>query len=246
VELPILRDAAAIHYTSEAEKLEASRISNTIASQQSVVIPLPIEIAKGNPEDFRQRFPQVTGRRVILFLSRIDEKKGIELLLDAFADVRRQLSDAVLVVAGNGAPHYLEKLSQRAKELGVSDAVVWTGHLDGAIKWGAFAAADLFVLPSYSENFGVAAAEALSSGLPTIVTEPVAISEDIRKYDAGLVVKNDSAALATTIRSILGQSDLASRLATNGQRLATERYDIDAVGRQLRELYDSILKSKIK
>ena len=192
-ELPLLRDAAAIHYTSEAEKLEAARISDIIASQKSAVIPLPIEIAKGDPEDFRQRFPKVAGRSIILFLSRIDEKKGIELLLDAFADVRRQISDTILVVAGSGATNYVQKLSQRAKELGISDTVIWTGHLDGAIKEAAFAAADVFVLPSYSENFGVAAAEALTIGVPTIVTESVAISEDIRSYDAGLVVKNDSA-----------------------------------------------------
>ena len=75
VELPMLRDAAAIHYTSEAEKLEASRISNIIASQKSAVIPLPVEVAKGNPGDFLQQFPQIAGRKVILFLSRIDEKR---------------------------------------------------------------------------------------------------------------------------------------------------------------------------
>ena len=243
-ELRILRYSAAIHYTSEAERLEASGISEAIASHKSVVIPLPIEAAKGDPEDFRQRFPQVAGRRVILFLSRIDEKKGIELLLDAFAEVRRQISDVVLVVAGSGAPHYLEKLSQRAKDLGVSGAVVWTGHLDGKIKAGSFAAATMFVLPSHSENFGVAAAEALSAGLPTIVTESVAISEDIRKYDAGIIAKSNSAELAVAIHDILSRPDLASRLATNAQRLAIDRYSPGSVGRQLRELYDAILQSR--
>src|SRR5438067_3240539 len=131
VEIPILHDAAAIHYTSEAEKLEASRISDKIASQKSAVIPLPIETAKGNPEDFRQRFPQVAGRKIILFLSRIDEKKGIELLFDAFAEVRRQVTDIILVVAGTGAAHYVEQLFQRAKDVGISDEVGWTGQLDG-------------------------------------------------------------------------------------------------------------------
>jgi glycosyltransferase involved in cell wall biosynthesis len=179
-----------------------------------------------------------------LFLSRIDEKKGIELLLEAFADVRRQMSNTVLVVAGNGAANYLEKLSHQAKKLAIVDDVIWTGHLEGTMKWGAFAAADLFVLPSYSENFGVAAGEALASGVPTIVTEPVAISEDIRSYDAGLVVKNDSAELAAAISNILMQRDLASRLVTNAQRLATERYHVSAVGRQLRDLYESVSKSK--
>ena len=244
VEIPMLRSAAAIHYTSEAEEREASRISDEIAAQESVVIPLPVEIATGNADDFRQRFPQTIRRRIILFLSRIDEKKGIELLLDAFANVRRQVSDAVLVVAGNGAPSYVHKLCQHAKELGIADAVIWTGHLDGALRSGAFAAADVFVLPSYSENFGVAAAEALSAGRPTIVTESVAVSEDIRGCDAGIVVKNDSAELATAICRILSQPNLASRLAVNARRLAAERYNINVVGRQLGDLYAAVLKSR--
>src|SRR5438093_6350394 len=92
VELRILRHAAAVHYTSEAEKSEAGSISSKIAGLKSAVIPLPMKSETGNAEDFRKRFPQVAGRRMILFLSRVDEKKGIELLLDAFADVRRRLS----------------------------------------------------------------------------------------------------------------------------------------------------------
>ncbi|HSV33358.1 MAG TPA: glycosyltransferase, partial [Pyrinomonadaceae bacterium] len=243
VEIPMLRSAAAIHYASEAEEREASRISDGIAAQESVVIPLPVEIETGNADDFRQRFPQTITRRIILFLSRIDKKKGIELLLDAFANVRRQVSDAVLVVAGNGAPSYVQKLCQHAKELGIADAVIWTGHLDGALKSAAFAAADLFVLPSYSENFGVAAAEALSAGRPTIVTKSVAVSEDIRGYDAGIVVKNDASEVAEAIRRILSDRDLASRFSANARRLAAERYDITAVGRRLRDLYDAVLKS---
>jgi len=122
--------------------------------------------------------------------------------------------------------------------------VIWTGHLDGALRSGAFGAADVFVLPSYSENFGVAAAEALSAGRPTIVTESVAVSEDIRGCDAGIVVKNDSAELATAICRILSQPNLASRLAVNARRLAAERYNINVVGRQLGDLYATVLKSR--
>jgi glycosyltransferase involved in cell wall biosynthesis len=243
-ELRILRYSAAIHYTSEAEKLEAGTISNVIASQKSVVIPLPVEVSKGNPEYFRQRFPRIGRHKVILFLSRIDAKKGIELLLEAFADVRRQIPDVVLVVAGNGATDYLKKLNQRTKSLGLVDDVIWTDHLDDAMKWGAFAAADVFVLPSYSENFGIAAAEALMLGVPTIVTESVGISEDVRRFDAGLVIKNDSKELAAAIRSLLSEPNLALGLRTNATRLGAERYNSSAVGQQLRDLYDSVVKSK--
>jgi glycosyltransferase involved in cell wall biosynthesis len=244
VELPILRHATAIHYTSEAEKSEAASISSEIGGLKSAVIPLPVESEPGNAEDFRKRFPEVAGRRVILFLSRIDEKKGIELLLEALASVRRQIFDAVLVVAGGGIPSYVQKLSQRAKELSISDAVIWTGHLRGPDKAGAFAAAGVFVLPSYSENFGIAAAEALSAGVPTVVTDQVAISEDIRRSDAGIVVKHDAPKLATAICRIFNEPELELRFATNARRLAAECYGVSAVGRQLRDLYDAVLKSK--
>jgi glycosyltransferase involved in cell wall biosynthesis len=243
VELPILRDAAVIHYTSDAEKLEASRISDNIASQKSTVIPLPIEIAKGNPEDFRKRFPQVAGHKVILFLSRIDEKKGIELLLDAFAEVRRQISDTVLVVAGDGAANYVQKLSQRAKELAIAETVIWTGHLDGAIKWGAFAAADLFVLPSYSENFGIAAAEALACGVPTVVTKGVGIADEIRSGDGGLVVEATSTAIANALEQLLGNESRRHQLAENGRELAQQHFSSQSVGHALESLYRKAIAS---
>jgi glycosyltransferase involved in cell wall biosynthesis len=243
VELPILRDAAAIHYTSEAEKLEASRISNTIASQKSAVIPLPIEVAKGNPDDFRQRFPQVAGRKMILFLSRIDKKKGIELLLDAFAAVWRQVSDAVLVVGGNGAASYVQRLCQRAKELGIADAVIWTGHLSGAIKWGAFAAADVFVLPSYSENFGIAAAEALACGVPTVVTEGVGLADEIKSGDAGLVVEPTSTAIANALEQLLGNESRRRDLSEKGRQLAGLRFSCESVGQALDSLYRKAIAS---
>jgi glycosyltransferase involved in cell wall biosynthesis len=241
VENRILRHAAAIHYTSEAERQEASEISTEIANHRSVVIPLPIEYQKGNANDFRDRFPQLVGRRVVLFLSRIDAKKGIELLLDAFTELSRNLNEIILVVAGNGPPIYLQTLQNRAQQLRVADRVVWTGHLEGADKAGAFAAAEVFVLPSYSENFGIAAAEALAYGVPTIVTDQVAISDDIRSNDAGLVVGTETSEIAAAIRSVFNNRQLAARLSHNGRQLATESYSLSSIGHKLHSLYYSIV-----
>jgi glycosyltransferase involved in cell wall biosynthesis len=243
-EFRILRHSAAIHCTSEAEKREAAQISPEIDCHRSVVIPLPVESVKGNAEDFLKRYPLVKNRRVILFLSRVDEKKGIELLLGAFAEVWRRISDTVLVIAGNGTPGYIQQLRERAEGLNIAEHILWTGHLQGEVKAGAFAAADVFVLPSRSENFGIAAAEALAAGASTVVTQTVAIADDIRGYDAGIVVENRESELSDAICRILNDHDLASRLAQKAQILAAERYGINAVGRQLRELYDAILHKK--
>src|SRR5256714_2353929 len=101
IELPILRGAAAIHYTAEAERTEAAAAHPDIASLRSAVIPIPVEPTPSTRAmDIQTRFPITAGRRVILFLSRLDRKKGIELLLSAFQELRQEFPDALLVIAG--------------------------------------------------------------------------------------------------------------------------------------------------
>ena len=109
------------------------------------------------------------------------------------------------------------------------------------MKAAALAAADAFVLPSASENFGIAAAESLAAGVPTIVSEEVALSSDIWQYGAGVVVKRDVQELAKTIEDLLSNREGAAALATNGRRLVEERYSPEAVGRALHELYQTII-----
>ena len=239
IERPILRHAAAIHYTSEAEELEAMAISNEFANERSAVIPLPVESTGGEAADFLGRYPKLAGRRLVLFLSRIDRKKGLELLLDSFPSVQREVANVTLVIAGNGTSQYVKELQQRAAELRVADAVLWPGHLSGLYKSGAFAAADVFVLPSHSENFGIAAGEALAAGVPTIVSENVAIAKDINHYDAGIVVPRDQLQLSRAIIRVLRSPEESERISKNGTRLVKEKYSPKAIGAALRELYSA-------
>jgi glycosyltransferase involved in cell wall biosynthesis len=252
VELPILLNSDAIHYTSNAERAEAASLDPHLAEHESVVIPLPVErAAQGNAERFLDRYPKLRGCRIILILSRIHPMKGIELLLDAFAIVRNQHNEVALVIAGEGEEAYVRELKERARsrEHGAGsggseqeqDDVIWTAHLSGEMKAAALAAADVFVLPSASENFGIAAAESLAAGIPTIVSEEVALSSDIRRYDAGVVVKRDMQQLAGAISDSLSNKERAAGLAANGRRLAEERYSPEAVGRALHELYQKII-----
>ena len=255
VELPILLNSAAIHYTSNAERAEAASLDPHLAEHRSATISLPIERAEpGDAEVFRARYPAVKKHRVILFLSRIHPMKGIELLLDAFAMVREKNKDVALVIAGDGEKAYERELkeSARSREHGAGrvgseqeqDDVIWTGHLSGEMKAAALAAADVFVLPSASENFGIAAAESLATGVPTIVSEEVALSSDIRQYDAGVVVKRDVQQLAGAISDLLSNRERAAGLAANGRRLAEERYSPKAVGKALHEFYQQIIRKR--
>src|SRR5207248_1160841 len=260
LELPILLNSDAIHYTSEAERIEAAELNQKLAEHEAVVIPLPIGWAvTGDAEVFRARFPTLKKHRIILFLSRIHPMKGLELLMDAFAMVREKNEDVALVIAGEGEEAYVRELRDRARRnLGSGSAsgsacptnpkegeedygIIWTGHLSGEMKAAALAAADVFVLPSASENFGIAAAESLAAGVPSIVSEEVALSSDIRRYDAGVVVKRDVQQLARTIEDLLSNKQTATTLAANGYRLVEERYSPKAVGKALHELYQKII-----
>ena len=245
VETPILRHAARLHYTSQAEQHEAEQ---TGANGEAAVIPLGIDTAAfqnlPGPEIFLRQFPQARGRKLVLFLSRLDAKKGLDLLLPAFAEIKLRQPQALLVLAGSGAEAFVQDLRRRAGELGLTGDILWTGYLAGADKLSALSAATVFVLPSYSENFGIALVEALAAGLACVTTTGVAVSEDIAAGEAGLVVPPEKAALAAALEQLLADESLRARLGANARRLAQTRFSLTALGVALRGLYEQIIAGK--
>jgi len=243
VERPILRRAAAMHYTSRVEKIEAEQAG---ATARAAVIPLGIELAGfenlPGPDLFLARFPEAAGRSLVLFLSRLDAKKGLDLLLPAFASVKRIHPQARLVVAGDGEETLCRHLKSEAQRLGLKDDIIWPGFLRGAEKLSAFAAATVFVLPSYSENFGIALVEAMAAGVPCVTTEGVAVAEDIRERGAGWVVPPDTAPLAQALTLALGDDDARIRKAASARRLAHERFSSAAMGSALSGLYAELVQ----
>jgi glycosyltransferase involved in cell wall biosynthesis len=243
VEGPLLRGAAAMHYTSAQEQTEAEEVG---ATAPAAVLPLPLDLDEferlPGPELFLEQFPKARGRPIVLFLSRIDPKKGLDLLLPSFAEARRAHPGAILVVAGGGDDGYLDQLHRQADGLGLAGEVVWTGFLAGATKLSAMRAATLFVLPSYSENFGIALAEAMAAGLPCITTHEVGISDRILSRDAGLVVKPQVRELEAALERLLAEPSLRARLAANSRRLVSELYSLSATGQGMLALYKTVLK----
>lgn len=247
VELPILRGAACIHYTSKQERNEAAAVR--AGKLPSVIIPLGIDTSDyqtlPKPDTFYARFPMAVGRRIVLFLSRLDAKKGLDLLLPAFAGVSRARPDIFLVIAGDGEPAFVAELRAEAEHLGLGPAqILWTGFIAGAEKKAALAAATIFVLPSYSENFGIAAAEALAAGIPSILTEKVALAADAAETDSALVVRCDASALRDAMIKLLTDSAACNRLSVNASRMAAERFSLAAAGDSLKQLYASIKRQK--
>jgi glycosyltransferase involved in cell wall biosynthesis len=131
-------------------------------------------------------------------------------------------------------------LQAEARRLGVAEDILWTGLLSGVDKAAAFVDADVFVLPSYSENFGVAVIEAMTYGTPVVVSDQVAIHPEIRQARAGVVVPCQADALASALSWLLGDPQTRRELAENGKRLVAERFTVDAVAKRIITAYNNI------
>lgn len=171
---------------------------------------------------FAQRVPQLNGKRVILFLSRLHTKKGLDILADAFNLIARSHPDVDLVVAGpDGGAR--ESLVSQINQLGITDRVHLVGPLYGADKLRALVDASCFCLPSHQEGFSVAITEAMACGLPVVVSDACHFPE-VKTAHAGTVVSLDPAKVASALAGILDSPTMASIMGRNGQRLVRENY----------------------
>lgn len=240
LERKMIAGAAAIHYTSEQERLEAIKFA---AETKAVIIPNAIERRSrlATPGVFRSRYPELNGRQIILFLSRFDIKKGLDILISAFADVHKKKSEAQLVLAGGGDPELTSWIKNECSRLGVSSHVLFAGFLEGSGKDAALQDADIFVLPSYSENFGIAPAEAMAASVPIVISDQVAIHGDVTDANAGVVVPCNVRALSEALLRLLRDPGLRSELGRNGQALAARRYSIEAMTRSILGLYQDVI-----
>lgn len=247
IERRILRHAKLIHYTSEQERLEGAELG---VRTPSAVIPLGIGLSTferlPDPGTFRRLHPGLAGRTLLLFLSRLNPIKGLDLLLPALARVRQAQPDVALVLAGRGVPDYEGWLRARVRELGLEADVVFTGFLETEQKLAALAECDLFVLPSYSESLGMAVVEAMACGKPVVVSDQVAIHREIVGAEAGLVVPCQVEALAEGIARLAGDIQLRWRLGENGRRLARERFSLEAMTTELVQVYTEVARPSLR
>jgi glycosyltransferase involved in cell wall biosynthesis len=176
-----------------------------------------------------------------LFLGRLDEKKGIERLLTAFTTVRARVPAAALVIAGEGAPRYVEGLRQRAHELRLDGAIVWPGFVTGATKQWLLQNCSLFVLTSSSENFCLAAVEAMGAGRPVILSSGVAVAEIVNRWQAGRVTSLEPGEIADAMHATFADPSTAAAMGRRGRQAVDAELALDAHGRRLAALYGEVL-----
>lgn len=221
-EYRVLRDAAAVLFTCEEERIAARQSFWLYRCREAVISFGTSDVPVGGEalaKSFLDTYPGLRSKRLILFLGRIHEKKGCDLLLEAFARVCTRMPDIHLVMAGPDSQGWGATLQARGVQLGISHRITWTGMLAGDQKWGAFHASDVFCLPSHQENFGVAVAEALACGLPVLMSDKVNIWREVKGDAAGLVAPDT---LEGTERLLLGWLSMWPA-ELNAMRLAARR-----------------------
>ncbi|WP_419804557.1 glycosyltransferase [Terriglobus sp.] len=232
VERKLLAGADAVLFTSSAEA-RLARTSFPGPRWRSEVVPYGTLGPQGDPASnrvaFVERVPALKDRPYLLFAGRMHEKKGCDLLLRAYAEVRRKTDLLCLVMAGPDETGLSSTLRAVAAEEGLDDFVFWPGMLTGAAKWGAFQSADAFVLPSHQENFGIAVAEALSCGVPALISDQVNIHGDVSASDAGLVEPDTLDGTVRLLRRWAALSD-AERNVMRAKALQCWRNRFDSAG----------------
>ncbi|MBD2458452.1 glycosyltransferase [Nostoc sp. FACHB-87] len=241
IERQNLAGAAAIHFTSEQEAKISARFG---VKTKDLVIPLGVKPTQrisasavrsqlGIPEDVP----------LVLFMSRIDPKKGLNLLIPALEKLLADNHKFHFVLAGTNPqdPDYENKIKFQIENSSLRSHTTITGFVSGELKAGLLQAADLFVLPSYYENFGIAVAEAMVAGIPVVISDQVHIWQQVSDSQSGWVGQTEVSSLLELLQQALQNPQERQRRGINAQKYALENFSWDAIARQMIQAYQQIL-----
>jgi glycosyltransferase involved in cell wall biosynthesis len=193
-------------------------------------------------ERFRNKFPELGGLRLVVYFGRINFKKGLDILARAFARVARDRQDIHLVLAGPDTEGYGRKVKGWLAEGGVLEKATFTGLLEGEYRFAVLQRAEVFALPSYTENFGQVVVEAMASRVPVVISDRVNIWPYVKEANAGLVVPCDAEATAEAIRIVLADPVKGKQMGCNGRRWAAEHLLWETVAGQMADAYKEMMK----
>lgn len=241
----LFRRAAAVHYTTAEERDLAAPYT---FERPGFVVPLGLDMADYRPlpprGTFRARYPETRDKHVLLFLSRINFKKGLDVLAQAFGRIAKERDDVHLVIAGPDNDALKPKVEGWLKEAGVFEKTTFTGMLMGEDKLAAFRDADLFVLPSFSENFGIAVIEAQACGLPVLISDRVNIWREIKDGGGGEVEPPEPERFAARILDMLEDRDRLAAQGEAGIETVASLFDWPTIGARLERAYQAVAEGR--
>ena len=245
-EYRVLRNAAAVIFTSEEERSQA-RKSFWLYRCREKVSPLGVEappISSNAKSEFLSRYPQLQNTRIFLFLGRLHPKKGCDMLLEAFAQMRSNDSIS-LILAGPDQVGWESDLRRQVTRLNLTNRIVFTGMLEGPMKQGAFANAEAFVLPSHQENFGISVVEALAARVPVLISNRVNIWREIEADRAGYVESDDLAGTTRLLQRWIGTAPAEREMVReNARRCFEQRFEIDRAVESLLQILNEPLTAQ--
>ena len=240
-----LEGAASVHCTAEYERIQSQP---RFGRARSAVVPNLVDLRPyleaPDPALAKARWPTVgrTGLKV-LFLSRLHPGKGVDMLIDAVAEMRRRELEVQLIMAGDGDEDYEKSLRARAVTAGIENDVTWTGFISGDVKLSLFAAADVFALPTMQENFGFVMFEAMAAGTPVVTTNLVDTRDEISDSGGGVVVPRTVDDFVAALSDFALDRRDARAMGVAGREWTLENLSADRVAGAFETLYESCVGS---
>lgn len=244
LERPALNQATTIQALASPE---ADHITHLRLKPPIALIPNGIQASEfeGFPDTelFHRQFPHTRDQRLILFLGRLDPKKGLDLLAQAFKGIHHRFSQTHLIIAGPDNINFLPTARQYFAEAGCLDAVTFTGMLTGDLKQAALAAADVYVAPSYSEGFSMSVLEGMASGLPCVITTGCNFPE-AAAAQAAYVVDPNADQIGAALSRCLQDPEAAKAMGQRARQFIFEHYTWDKIAADLIQVYEAIIEKK--
>lgn len=241
-----IRYASAIHFTAEDERNLAKPYT---FGTQAVILPLGLYIKDYEnlpaPGNFKNSHKELADKKLLLFLGRINFKKGFDLLIPAFKKLVENIPESHLVIAGPDSDGYQRKVQWLIEKHELLDHVSFVGSLRGEEKLAAFVDAELFILPSYAENFGIAVVEAMACGVPVLISDQVNICKEIIEAKAGVVTACNIQEIAEGLKDFFGKKIDSLAMRSNAKKLVAEKYNWSTLAKQYEKMYLEITKNKI-
>lgn len=247
-ERKVVNRASSVLFTSEEER-DLARASFSpyypVENLVSYGSPLPNYEVSECKELFFVRYPRLRNKRFVIFLGRIHEKKGVDLLIEAIALIGSLPEDFILVIAGPDGNGLRDRMERRIDQLGLSECVIWTGMLSGELKWGSLYAAEVFILPSHQENFGIVVSEALSTSTPVLISNKVNIWREIEACGAGFVGDDNLSGVVNLLNRWfdLNEND-KHEIRNNALQCYVNNFSIEAAVNSLEKNLLSVLAKK--
>jgi glycosyltransferase involved in cell wall biosynthesis len=236
-----LNGASAIQFTTQDEM---ELVAPLKLRAPAIVVPNSLNIDQYNtlPEFglFRKKY-KLEGKQIVLHYGRITEKKGLDIVVRAFAKASKHIDDACLVIAGPDNEGYSSVVRNWIAEENIGAKTVFTGMLQGEQSLEVLRDADIFVLPSYSENFGMAVVEAMACRLPVIISNRVNIWREVEQAEAGFIIDCNIEELSEALCNLFDNDALKVTMGRSGKRLVEHLYNDKVVTEDLRRNYKQIL-----